>query len=180
MNENRGVLSDYRVLDLAGPLGFHCSKLLADMGADVIKIEPPAGDPARSIPPFKDDIPDPEKSLYFLHYNTNKRGITLDLRSVDGKAIFRELAHRADVVLETWEPGYMDSLGIGFDTLRAENQGLIMASVTPFGQTGPWCHYKATDIAGLALGNLMYLAGEPSEPPRLRGGSFDSAGIAAR
>ena len=165
MSKPLGVLSDYRVLDLAGPLGFHCSKLLADMGADVVKIEPPGGDPARDIPPFKDDLPDPEKSLYFLHYNTNKRGITLDLESPDGQAIFRELAPKADIILETFEPEHMDRLGIGFETLRRENRGLVMASVTPFGQTGPWCHYKATDIAGLALGNLMYLAGEPGEPP---------------
>lgn len=165
MSDHHGVLTDYRVLDLAGPLGFHCSKLLADMGADVVKIEPLGGDPARQIPPFKDDLPDPEASLYFLHYNTNKRGITLNLESSDGQSIFRELSHKADVVLETFEPGYMDSLGIGFETLRRENPSLTMASVTPFGQTGPWCHYKATDIAGLALGNLMYLAGEPGEPP---------------
>jgi len=163
--EQSAVLSDYRVLDLAGPLGFHCSKLLADMGADVVKVEPPGGDPARGIPPYKGDLPDPEKSLYFLHYNTNKRGITLDIESADGQAILRELAHGAAVVLETFEPGYLDGLGIGFETLRSENRGLIMASVTPFGQTGPWCHYRATDIAGLALGNLMYLAGEPGEPP---------------
>jgi len=165
LSDHHGVLTDYRVLDLAGPLGFHCSKLLADMGADVVKIEPLGGDPARQIPPFKDDLPDPEASLYFLHYNTNKRGITLNLESSDGQSIFRELSHKADVVLETFEPGYMDSLGIGFETLRRENPSLTMASVTPFGQTGPWCHYKATDIAGLALGNLMYLAGEPGEPP---------------
>ena len=78
----------YRVLDLAGPLGLHCTKLLADMGADVIKIEPPSGDESRRIPPFKDDIPHPEKSLYFLHFNTNKRGITLDVEKPDGRAIF--------------------------------------------------------------------------------------------
>ena len=108
----RGPLFGYRVLDLAGPLGLHCTKLLADMGADVIKIESPSGDESRRIPPFKDDIPHPEKSLYFLHFNTNKRGITLDVEKPDGRAIFLELARKADVVLETAKPGRMDELGI--------------------------------------------------------------------
>jgi crotonobetainyl-CoA:carnitine CoA-transferase CaiB-like acyl-CoA transferase len=160
-----GPLSGYRVLDVAGPLGLHCSKLLADMGADVIKIEPPSGDESRRIPPFKDDTPHPEKSLYFLHFNTNKRGITLDFEKPDGRAIFLELAKKADVVLETARPGRMDELGIGYETLRALNHGLVYASITPFGPTGPWRDYKANDMVGIALGNLLYLAGEPGEPP---------------
>ena len=163
--DEESPLSGYRVLDLAGPLAFHCVKLLADMGADVVKIEPPGGDQARRIPPFKDDLLHPEKSLYFLHYNTNKRGITLNLDSRDGRAIFLELARSADVVVETFRPGRMDELGLGYSVLIAENPGLIMASITPFGQTGPWRDYKATDIAGLALSNLMVLTGEPGEPP---------------
>jgi crotonobetainyl-CoA:carnitine CoA-transferase CaiB-like acyl-CoA transferase len=158
-------LSGYRVLDLAGPLAFHCVKLLADMGADVVKVEPPGGDQARRTPPFKDDLPHPEKSLYFLHYNTNKRGITLNLDSCEGRAIFLQLARSADVMLETFRPGRMDELGLAYSALSAGNPGLIMASITPFGQTGPWRDYKATDIAGLALSNLMVLTGEPGEPP---------------
>ena len=160
-----GPLSDYRVLDLAGPLGLHCTKLLADMGADVIKIELPAGDESRRIPPFKDDTPHPEKSLYFLHFNTNKRSITLDVEKPDGRAVFLELARKADVVIETARPGRMDELGIGYETLRGQNRALAYAAITPFGQTGPWRNYKANDIAGIALGNLLYLAGEPGEPP---------------
>jgi crotonobetainyl-CoA:carnitine CoA-transferase CaiB-like acyl-CoA transferase len=160
-----GPLSGYRVLDLAGPLGLHCAKLLADMGADVIKIEPPSGEESRRVPPFKDDIPHPEKSLYFLHFNTNKRAVTLDLEKSDGRAIFLELARRADVVLETAHPGKMDELGIGYPVLREQNAGLVYAAITPFGQTGPWRDYKANDMAGIALGNLLYLAGEPGEPP---------------
>ncbi|HXG51561.1 MAG TPA: CoA transferase [candidate division Zixibacteria bacterium] len=158
-------LTGYRVLDLAGPLGFHCGKLLADMGADVIKVEPPGGDEARRIPPFKDGVPHPEKSLYFLHYNTNKRGITLDVAHPDGRAIFLELARRADVVLETLRPARCAELGLTYAELSAVNPGLVVASITPFGQSGPWRDYKANDIAGLALGNLLYLAGEPGEPP---------------
>ncbi|MBI4522713.1 MAG: CoA transferase [Deltaproteobacteria bacterium] len=166
MNSDRAPpLSGYRVLDLAGPLASHCVKLLADMGADVVKVEPPGGDEARRIPPFKNDLPHPEKSLYFLHYNTNKRGITLNLSSPDGRAIFLQLARSADVVVETLPPGRMDELGLGYSVLRGDKPGLVMASITPFGQTGPWRDYKATDIAGLALSNLMILAGEPGEPP---------------
>jgi crotonobetainyl-CoA:carnitine CoA-transferase CaiB-like acyl-CoA transferase len=160
-----GPLSSFRVLDLAGPLGFHCTKLLADMGADAIKIEPPAGDDARRMPPFKDDVPHAEKSLYFLHFNTNKRGVTLDIEKPDGKAILLELARKCDVVLETARPGRMDELGIGYQALRAQNRGIVYASITPFGQSGPWRDYKANDMAGIALGNLLYLAGEPGEPP---------------
>jgi crotonobetainyl-CoA:carnitine CoA-transferase CaiB-like acyl-CoA transferase len=160
-----GPLSGYRVLDVAGPLGLHCTKLLADMGADVIKIEAPSGDESRRVPPFKDDIPHPEKSLYFLHFNTNKRSVTLDIEKVDGRAIFLELARKADVVLETAPPGRMDALGIGYSILRAQNSGLVYAAITPFGQTGPWRDYKANDMAGIALGNLLYLAGEPGEAP---------------
>ena len=160
-----GPLSDYRVLDLAGPLGLHCTKLLADMGADVTKIEPPAGDESRRIPPYKDDTPHLEKSLYFLHFNTNKRSITLDVEKPDGRAVFLELARKADVVIETARPGRMDELGIGYETLRGQNRALVYAAITPFGQTGPWRNYKANDMVGIALGNLLYLAGEPGEPP---------------
>ena len=160
-----GPLSGYRVLDLAGPLGLHCTKLLADMGADVIKVERPCGDESRRTPPFKDDSPDPEKSLYCLHFNTNKRGITLDIEKPDGRSILLELARKADVVIETARPGRMDEWGIGYTAMSAQNPRLVYASITPFGQTGPWRDYKADDIAGIALGNLLYLAGEPGEPP---------------
>ena len=160
-----GPLSTYRVLDIGGPLGLHCTKLLADMGADVIKIEAPEGDQSRRMPPFKDDIPHPETSLYFLHFNTNKRGITLDLEKPDGRAILLELARETDVIIETAHPGAMDDLGIGYTALRQQNRGIIYAALTPFGQTGPWRDYKANDMAGIALGNLLYLAGEPGEPP---------------
>jgi crotonobetainyl-CoA:carnitine CoA-transferase CaiB-like acyl-CoA transferase len=163
--ERTGPLSGYRVLDLAGPLGLHCTKLLADMGADVLKIEPPSGDESRRVPPFKDDVPHQEQSLYFLHFNTNKRGVTLDIEKPDGRAILLELARKADVVVETAKPGRMDELGIGFEALRAQNRGVVYTSITPFGQTGPWRDFKANDMAGIALGNLLYLAGEPGEPP---------------
>jgi crotonobetainyl-CoA:carnitine CoA-transferase CaiB-like acyl-CoA transferase len=165
-------LTGYRVLDLSGPLGFHCTKLLADMGADVIKVEPPGGDEARRVPPFKDDSPHPEKSLYFLHFNTNKRSITLDVEKPDGRAILLELAHKTDVVIETYQPARREELGLGYQELNAGNPGLVHASITPFGETGPWRDYKANDMAGIALGNLLYLAGEPGEPPLQPPGEF--------
>jgi crotonobetainyl-CoA:carnitine CoA-transferase CaiB-like acyl-CoA transferase len=164
-SDERGPLSGYRVLDLSGPLGLHCTKLLADMGADVIKVEPPCGDDARRRPPFADDSPHPEKSLYFLHFNTNKRGITLDVTKPDGRDIFLELARKADVIVESYRPAYRDELRLGYPDLSAVNPRVIAASITPFGESGPWRDYKADDIAGLALGNLLFLAGEPGEPP---------------
>ncbi|MEK7215196.1 MAG: CoA transferase [Chloroflexota bacterium] len=160
-----GPLTGYRVLDLAGPIGFHGVKLLADMGAGVVKIEPPAGDPARLTPPFKDDLPHRERSLYFLHYNSNKRGITLDLTQPDGRDIFLQLARRADAVIESMAPGGMDALGIGYEAVRAVNPGVVYAAVTPFGQTGPWRDYQGTDLVGLALSNTLAMSGEPDEPP---------------
>jgi crotonobetainyl-CoA:carnitine CoA-transferase CaiB-like acyl-CoA transferase len=160
-----GPLTGYRVLDLGAPLSLHCTKLLADMGADVIKVEPPAGDESRRVPPFKDDAPHPEKSLYFLHFNTNKRGITLDVEKPDGRAILLELCKNADVVIETYRPSRAQELRLTYQDLSAVNPALIVASITPFGQTGPWKDYKANDMAGIALGNLLYLAGEPGEPP---------------
>jgi len=160
-----GPLTGYRVLDLGGPLSLHCAKLLADMGADVIKVESPAGDESRRMPPFKDDAPHPEKSLYFLHFNTNKRGITLDVEKPDGREILLELCKKADVLIETFRPSRTKELRLTYQELSAVNPALIVASITPFGQNGPWKDYKANDMAGIALGNLLYLAGEPGEPP---------------
>jgi crotonobetainyl-CoA:carnitine CoA-transferase CaiB-like acyl-CoA transferase len=160
-----GPLTGYRVLDLAQPIGYHCGKLLGDMGAEVIKIEPPGGDPARHTPPFKDGLPGAEQSLYFLHYNTNKRGVTLDLTTPDGREIFLEMVKHADVVLETSKPGTMEGLKLDYASLAGINPGIIMASITPFGQTGPWKEYRATDIAGLAMGNPMAISGEPGLEP---------------
>ena len=173
-----GPLTGYRVLDLAQPIGLHCTKLLADMGADVVKIERPGGDSARLLPPFKDDVPHPERSLYFLHYNTNKRGITLNLESRDGREMFLELARRADVLIETFPPGQMEEMDLGCKALSSLNPGLVMASITPFGQSGPYRDYKANDIAGLALGNTMAITGEPNEPP-LQGPGEMAYGIAS-
>ncbi|MFQ5849659.1 MAG: CaiB/BaiF CoA transferase family protein [Candidatus Binatia bacterium] len=163
-NENQ-ALSGLRVLELADCEGEYCGKLLADLGAEVIKVESPGGSLCRREPPFKDDIPGPDRSLHFLYFNSNKKGITLDLGRADGRAIFRELIKRADVVTESFEPGYLAGLGLGYEDLKKVNPALILASITCFGQAGPYSRYKGTDLAAFALGGLMYVSGKPSGPP---------------
>ena len=169
MVEEQQPLTGYRVLDLSGPMGVYCGKLMADMGADVIKVEPPPGDPMRRNGPFVHGHP--EHSLSWLHFNTNKRSITLDITCADGAALLRRLVGGSDVLLETFPPGYMDSLGLGYDGLATENPGLIYASLTPFGQTGPYKDYKASDLIGFAMGGYMFVTGWPHTPPTRLWGS---------
>ena len=110
-----------RVLELTDEKGQWLGKLMGDFGADVIKIEPPGGECTRTVGPFYEDMPNRERSLYFWHYNTSKRGITLDLETEDGRQLFRKLAEGADVILETFKPGYLPSLGLGYDDLKESN-----------------------------------------------------------
>ena len=159
------MLSSFRVLDLTDEKGFLCGKILADLGADVIKIEKPGGDKARNIGPFYQNIPHPEKSLYWFAYNLNKRGITLDIETRDGQEIFRRLVKKADFVIESFPVGYMDKSGLGYSALSKINPHLVMTSITPFGQTGPYKDYKASDIVGMAMGGLMYVTGTPERSP---------------
>ena len=163
------LLPPYRVLDLSGPEGVYCGKLLADYGADVVRVEPPSGDPGRSLGPFSDDSAHPERSLYFLFYNTNKRSITLDLKSERGRDLMLRLAAQSDVVLESFPVGYLDSIGLGYEALREVNPGIVMASITPFGQTGPWKDYKSTDLIALAASGFMQITGDPDGPPLRQG-----------
>ena len=169
--EERQPLSGFRVLDLSGPPGVYCGKLMADMGADVIKVEAPGGDPMRRLGPFVHHIPHPERSLHWLHFNTNKRSITLDIATPEGAGLLRRLARNADVLLETFQPGHMDSLGLGYSQLKEDNGGLIYVSITPFGQTGPYRGYKATDLVGFATGGYMHVTGWPHTPPTRLWGS---------
>lgn len=164
-------LSGYRVLDLSGPMGVYCGKLMADMGADVIRVEPPGGDPMREIGPFIGGKPGRDRSLYWLHFNTNKRSVTLDIGTPEGTAVLRNLALASDVLLETAPPGHMDSLGLGYDQLAAESPGLVFASITPFGQTGPYRDFKASDLVAFAMGGYMYVTGWPHTPPTRLWGS---------
>jgi len=159
------MLSSYRALDLTDDKGWLCGKILADLGADVIKIERPGGDPARCHGPFYHDIPYPENSLYWFAFNTNKRSVTLDIESADGKESFKRLAKTADFVIESSPPEYMNRLGLGYSTLCEINPGIIMTSITPFGQTGPYKHLKASDIVLNAMSGWMYLCGDPDHPP---------------
>ena len=147
---------------------------MADLGADVVKIEPPGGQSTRTLGPFYNDIPDRDRSLSFWHYNTSKRGVTLNLENREGKDIFRDLVKTADIVLETFSPGYMEAIGLGYEELNKLNPNLIMCSLTPFGQTGPWKDYKTSDLIHLAAGGQMACCGYgdeyPDAPPIAPGG----------
>jgi crotonobetainyl-CoA:carnitine CoA-transferase CaiB-like acyl-CoA transferase len=161
------ALSDVRVLDLSWHIaGPYCTKLLADFGADVLKVERPAeGDPARRMGPFPGDDPSPEKSGLFLHLNTSKRGITLNLKSIKGREILKELVKESDILVENFRPGVMGRLGLDYETLAAANPGLVMVSISNFGQTGPYRDFKAADIVEYALGGPMFATGAPEREP---------------
>jgi benzylsuccinate CoA-transferase BbsE subunit len=175
MSDAQGPLAGLRVLELADESGQFCGKLLGDLGADVVKVEPPGGELSRTVGPFLDDTPHPERSLSFWYYNTSKRSITLDLENADGRRLFARLAATADVVLETFRPGFLASLKLDYATLRAQNPGLILCSLTPFGQTGPWRDYLSSDLLHMAAGGEMASSGydevdAPGAPPIAPGG----------
>ena len=159
------LLAGCRALDLTDDKGYLCGKILADLGAEVIKVEKPDGDPGRSFGPFYHDIPDPEKSLYWFAYNMNKMAITLDIEKANGKKIFKKLVESADFVLESFDPGYLDNLGLGYKELSKINKGIILTSISPFGQTGPYQNYRGYDLVVLAMSGLMYVTGDPDRPP---------------
>lgn len=164
------ALGELRVLDLADEKGLYCTKLMADLGADVLRVERPRGDATRNIGPFLHDQPHPERSLFFAYLNTNKRGITLNLECADGQEVFRRLVKTADILVETFPPGYLARLGLDYPHLREVNPRLILTSITGFGQTGPYRDYKTCDMVGFAMGGLMYLTGDPKSPPVQAGG----------
>jgi len=159
------LLAPYRVLDLTDERGLLAGKILADLGADVVQIEPPGGNPARNIGPFYGDDPQPEKSLFWWAYAANKRSITLGLEQKDGQALLKKMVAEADFLVESFAPGYLDTLGLGYDVLAEINPKLVMVSITPFGQDGPYSNYQATDIVGMALGGFMYLTGDDDRAP---------------
>jgi benzylsuccinate CoA-transferase BbsE subunit len=159
------TLLSARVLDLSGVEGFLCGKVLADLGAEVIKVERPGGDPSRDNGPFYHNIRDPEKSLYWFAYNLNKKGVTLNLETPEGRNLFKKLVGTADFVIESFPPGYLDGLGLGYADLSAVNPRLVMTSITPFGLTGPHKDYKASDIVVMAMGGLLNITGNPGQPP---------------
>lgn len=162
--KKESLLAKLRVLDLADEKASFCSKLLADLGADVIKVEKPGGDPSRTIGPFWKNSAHCEESLSFWYNNTNKRGVTLNLEQDDGSKIFARLIKNADVIVESFPPGYLYKLGLSFEFLSSVNPRLIMASVTAFGQNGPRKAFKSCDLVASALGGQMYVCGSPSLP----------------
>ncbi len=164
-NANASALGPYRILDLTEEGYLWCGRLLADLGADVIKIEPPEGSNTRTLTPLKGDIAGPHESLFWWEYCLNKRSVTLDIESPEGRSQFLELAASADVVLESFAPGYLEGLGIGYESLRARDPGIIVASMTPFGQSGPYADYKATDIVCWSMGGMQYASGDEDRPP---------------
>ncbi len=155
-----------RVLDLthhvAGP---YCTKLLADFGAEVIKVERPRGDPARGMPPFAKDKPHPERSLLFAYLNTNKKSVTLNLKTPTGRSLLHRLLADADILVENFAPRVMPALGLDYDALTKVNPALVMVSISNFGQSGPYRDYKAADIVHYALGGLMYIFGSAERAP---------------
>lgn len=160
-----GALAGVTVLDLSTGAASYTTKLFADYGADVLKVEPPGGDPARREGPFAQDDPHPEKSLVFLHHNTNKKSITLNLATETGRRLVRQLVPQVDILVESYPPGTMDAWGLGYRDLEPLNKRLVYVSLTPFGQTGPRAGWKATDITSFALGGIMYRHGEPDREP---------------
>ncbi len=183
-NQVSQPLSGMRVVDLThGIAGPYCTKLLADHGADVIKVERPgAGDFAREMGPFPDDAPHPEKSGLFLFLNTNKRGITLDLKTQEGVDAVKELVKGADVLVESFKPGTMERLGLGYDTLSKINPDLLMTAVSNFGQTGPYRDYLLNEVTLYATGGRMNGSGLPDRYPLKLGGNhaiYQAGNVAA-
>ncbi len=162
---SEGLLSGYRALDLTDEKGFVCGKILASTGIDVIKIERLGGDPARNMPPFLQDVRDPERSLYWNAHNTGKRSITLDIERSRGQELFQRLVAKSDFVLESFTPGYMVDTGLGYEALRQINPRIVMTSITPFGQKGPYSRYKSCNLVACAMSGVLSLNGDPDRPP---------------
>jgi crotonobetainyl-CoA:carnitine CoA-transferase CaiB-like acyl-CoA transferase len=174
-NTPAGPLAGLRVVELCDEKGAFAGKLLADMGAEVIKVEPPEGDATRGYPPFAEGaegLPPNERSLWFWHYNTSKRSITLDIDDAGDRARLRRLiVETADIFLESLPPGRLATLGLDYPDLRADAPRLIMTSITPFGRSGPRAEEQATDLTILAGGGPAWMCGydDHSLPP-VRGG----------
>lgn len=160
-----GFLEGYRILDLTDQKGHLCGRILGDMGADVVKIEPPGGDASRNIGPFYHDEPDPEKSLNWFFTNANKRGVTLNLRAPEAKEIFKRLVAQVDLIIESFEPKHLEELGLGYASLCEIKPDIVLTSITPFGQSGPYVEYKVTDIVAAAMGGMVGVFGDEDRAP---------------
>lgn len=179
-----GALTGLKILDfthyVAGP---YCTKLLADYGADVIKVErPPDGDGSRRMGPYPGDEPHPEKSAQFLHLNTNKRGIVVDLKRSGAAGIVERLATWADIVVENYRPGVADRLGIGYERLSSVNPAIVYTSISNFGQTGPYRDYRGSEIVFYGMGGEMHSTGLADREPLKLGGNvglYQAGAVAA-
>ncbi|UCG63542.1 MAG: CoA transferase [Deltaproteobacteria bacterium] len=159
------LLSDCRGLELTDDRGQICGEILSELGAEIIKVEPPGGEPSRRIGPYFHDEVDPLKSLYWAAHNRDKKSITLDIEMADGQELFKGLAKRVDLIIESFPPGQLGRLGLGYEVLHNVNPKLVMTSITPFGQTGPYSDYKASDLVIMALAGRLFIEGDPSTPP---------------
>ncbi|RPJ68974.1 MAG: CoA transferase, partial [Desulfobacteraceae bacterium] len=166
INGKTGALKNIRVLDLTRVLaGPFCTMIMGDLGADIIKIETPGlGDDSRSFPPFIG-----AESAYFMNLNRNKRSLTIDLKSLEGKNVFLDLVKCSDVVIENFRPGTMDRMGLGYEKLSAANTSIIYSSISGFGQYGPYRDLPGYDIIGQAMGGIMSVTGWPESPPTRTG-----------
>ena len=163
MSPEPTALGSFRILDLTQGIGQYACRLLADLGADVIRVDAPSGGPARQAPPFAGDAPGVERSLAFLHLNTNKRSIVLDLEA-DHAAVIA-LAGGADAVVEDFPPGHLTGLGLGYEDLREANPSLVLTSLTPFGQSGPHAHWQGGDLIAQAMSDWLFNVGDEGEQP---------------
>jgi benzylsuccinate CoA-transferase BbsE subunit len=163
------ALTGVRVVDMSGWSGQYCGKQFVDLGADVILVEPLDGSSVRRDGPFVNGTTSIECSIPFAYYNAGKRSVALDLKSVDGQQVFKRLVRGADLLIESEKPGLMASRGLDFSSLSTEAPNLVMTSITPFGQTGPYAHYECEDIVALALGGLLYLGGYADLPTAVHG-----------
>ena len=173
-----GPLSGVRVVDMADEKGELCGRVLADLGADVIRVEPPEGSPSRRLPPL---APDGHTSLYFAYRNANKRGVTLDIAKQSGQELLHSLLEDSDVWIESFPPGHLASLGLDPAKVLRRYPRLIITSVTDFGQTGPYRDFLGSDMIGFAMGGMMYRSGVPERPPLVAPGAlaYDSTAITA-
>jgi crotonobetainyl-CoA:carnitine CoA-transferase CaiB-like acyl-CoA transferase len=163
--QSSSALDHLRVLDLSNHLGQVCARVLGDLGADVIKVEPPGGDPARSMPPFAGSQPDPERSLRFVNANRGKRSVVLDLSAPEDRAKVCALAERSDILVEDFAPGYLAGFGLSYEDLCKESPGLVYVSITPFGQTGPYAGYRGGDLVVQAMAGIMSANGDDEMRP---------------
>lgn len=172
--EFRQFLGGLRVVEIGNELGEYCGKVLAGLGADVVRIEKPGGDETRANGPFYHDEAHPDRSLYFWHYNLGKRSVVLDLDTAEGQGEAKRLMAAADIVIDSRSRGYFAERGLDYDSIKAVNPGLVWTRITPFGDTGPWADFEASDLIQLALGGVMDNCGYDPEPD----GTYDTPPVA--